>query len=70
MTILVDNAYKYGGGRIEIRCSHDDEAVLVTVADKGAGVAPADRDRIFACFERGGGAGSVPGAGLGLSIAT
>lgn len=70
VTILVDNAYKYGEGPIQVRCSCDDEAVVVAVADEGAGVDPADRDRIFARFERGSAAGSAPGAGLGLSIAT
>ena len=43
--------------------------ILIEVADKGAGVAEADRRRIFDRFVRLEGARSRPGSGLGLSLA-
>jgi two-component system sensor histidine kinase KdpD len=46
------------GGHVEIR-----------VADCGAGVPPADRDRMFEAFQRLGDAPSGSGVGLGLAVA-
>jgi signal transduction histidine kinase len=42
--------------------------VLISVEDEGPGVPPADRERIFERFVRGGSRGSLPGTGLGLSL--
>jgi two-component system sensor histidine kinase MprB len=63
---LVDNALKF---------SPDGAAVTVTVrggtievADRGPGVAPEDRDRVFDRFYRATIARTLPGSGLGLSI--
>ena len=42
---------------------------VVEVADRGPGVAPADRDRIFDRFYRAPARRATPGAGLGLPIA-
>ncbi|MEX0953502.1 MAG: HAMP domain-containing sensor histidine kinase [Nitriliruptoraceae bacterium] len=42
--------------------------VEIRVADRGAGVRPEDRERIFTAGERGTDAGATPGSGLGLSI--
>jgi signal transduction histidine kinase/ligand-binding sensor domain-containing protein len=67
---LVDNAEKYGGGleqtRVEIVCNT--ESVSVSVSDKGPGVSPTDRDRIFDPFQRGDQRNQVSGFGLGLSF--
>jgi len=38
------------------------------VADRGPGVAPDDRDRVFDRFYRATSARTLPGSGLGLSI--
>jgi two-component system sensor histidine kinase KdpD len=46
------------GGRVELR-----------VADRGPGVAAADRDRMFMPFARLGGTGPAAGVGLGLGLA-
>jgi signal transduction histidine kinase len=43
--------------------------ILIEVADKGAGVAEADRRRVLDRFVRLEGARSRPGSGLGLSLA-
>ena len=51
---LVDNALKYAdGGAVEILAKREEEAVLIAVRDRGPGVPPAWRDRIFDVFRRG-----------------
>jgi two-component system sensor histidine kinase KdpD len=42
--------------------------VILRVADYGPGVPEADRDRIFAAFQRLGDARSTIGVGLGLTV--
>jgi two-component system sensor histidine kinase KdpD len=42
--------------------------VLVTVADRGPGLAPGDETRVFDKFFRSRGAPSTTGVGLGLTI--
>jgi two-component system, OmpR family, sensor histidine kinase KdpD len=67
---LLDNAHKYAGdsGAIVHARKEGDEVVL-SVTDEGPGVKPADLERIFEKFYRGGGAdGRRAGTGLGLSI--
>jgi signal transduction histidine kinase len=64
---LIGNAVRFSpeGGEIAIMLHAGGEAT-VTVSDRGPGVAPEDRSRIFERFEQ---AGTKPGeAGLGLSI--
>ena len=67
---LLDNAHKYGGdsGAI-IHARREGQDVVVTVTDEGPGVKPADLERIFEKFYRGGRPdGRKAGTGLGLSI--
>jgi two-component system sensor histidine kinase GlrK len=70
---LLSNAIRYSpaGGRIALHLSRQDEQAQLEVCDSGPGVPPADRERIFDWFFRGGAAahGSVGGSGLGLGIA-
>ncbi len=63
---LLENALKFDttGGPIEVTC----ERGRVEVADRGPGIAPEDRDRVFDRFYRSDAARSRPGSGLGLSI--
>jgi signal transduction histidine kinase len=65
---LFDNADRHGGGLVAVTIHGDGDAVIVGVEDQGPGVDPADRERIFQRFARGGARGSRPGAGLGLSL--
>lgn len=69
---LVANAIKYGerGGWIGIRASQAGQEVLVTIADRGIGIAPAEHARIFEPFYRAPDviAAQIQGAGLGLSL--
>jgi two-component system, OmpR family, sensor histidine kinase KdpD len=67
---LIDNAYKYGGGSdTTIHARQEGKDVVVTVTDEGPGVKPADLERIFEKFYRGGRPdGRKAGTGLGLAI--
>jgi two-component system sensor histidine kinase KdpD len=67
---LLDNAQKYGGGgRAIVHARPEGASVLVSVTDEGPGIKPADLERVFEKFYRGGRAdGRRAGTGLGLSI--
>lgn len=68
---LVDNALKYGGeGGIEILVRRDTAHLVLAVRDRGPGVPPGWRDRIFEAFQRGTAPSQEPpqrGAGVGLA---
>jgi signal transduction histidine kinase len=69
---LLDNAIKYSRQRREIRVTTGakDGFVTLSVSDRGIGIAPGDRKRIFEKFVRleNGLVHDVRGAGLGLSL--
>ena len=67
---LVDNALKWGDplDAVVVSVAEDDSTVRVAVSDRGPGIAPADRDRVFERFYRAADARSMPGSGLGLAI--
>ncbi len=71
---LIENALKYASAgkwlRLTAATAHSRKEVVVTVADRGPGIDPADLPHIFEPFYRGKKvlASSVPGAGLGLSL--
>ena len=69
---LVDNAIKYSQGRKEItvRLLPGSESVEIQVEDKGIGIEPASRERIFEAFFRSPEAvrHNPKGVGLGLKI--
>lgn len=69
---LVDNALKYSPktGRIGIELNQQDHYVVLQVWDEGKGIAPSERDAIFAKFYRGGDEGirTTQGTGLGLYL--
>ena len=69
---IIENAIKYSssGSPIDIRAERDGRWLVISVSDRGEGVAESERQRIFEPFYRP--AGSQPdvgGTGLGLSIA-
>jgi signal transduction histidine kinase len=68
---LLTNAAKYTppGTPIELRATSCGEHVRLEVADRGPGVAPEDRARIFEKFWRGHQQADVAGLGLGLYLA-
>jgi signal transduction histidine kinase len=69
---LVDNAIKYSSGRkhIAVRLIAREDGAEISVSDRGIGIAPEDRDRIFAAFYRSPAAvrHDPKGVGLGLKI--
>jgi signal transduction histidine kinase len=64
---LISNAVKFTppGGAIRLEAARREDALLLTVADTGVGIPPADQARVFEKFERG---VRQSGAGLGLSL--
>lgn len=66
---LLSNAVKYAPGKpITVRVRRDGAGARLEVRDRGPGVAPADRERVFRRFERVEGSAKVAGFGLGLWI--
>jgi signal transduction histidine kinase len=73
---LIDNALKYAPGTevVTVKASRKDGAVVVRVIDRGPGVPPEDRDRIFERFVRGStsrttsSSAPVRGSGIGLAL--
>lgn len=68
LTNLVRNADLHGGGLTCVRVLDLGAFVDVHVEDRGPGVAPGDKKRIFERFARAGGHKVGTGSGLGLSI--
>ncbi|MBV8751928.1 MAG: HAMP domain-containing protein [Hyphomicrobiales bacterium] len=77
---LVDNAIKYAEpgpplvngapAPIEITARGEGDRILLSVADHGPGIPPADRGRVVGRFVRLERSRSQPGSGLGLSLAS
>ncbi len=70
---LIDNAVKYATGdqrRIDIEVRAEGDAAIVHVLDRGPGVAPELRERVFERFVRGEHDKNrhMPGTGIGLSL--
>ncbi|MBE1585819.1 sensor histidine kinase [Nonomuraea angiospora] len=67
---LVSNAIRHAGSAVDVFVAASDGEVVVTVADDGAGIAPADRERVFERFTRLDDARhrDAGGSGLGLAI--
>ena len=75
---LVDNAIKYAGpsskangepAQIVLSAGNDGDRIAISVADRGPGIAEADRGRVVDRFVRLEQSRSEPGSGLGLSLA-
>ena len=63
---LLENAAKYGGGSVFVTVQREGGMVEILIEDDGAGISPADRDRVI---DRGVRLDSgKPGTGLGLAI--
>ena len=67
---LVGNAVRHApSGPVAVTAGMLDEHVEVRVVDHGPGVAPGDRERLFAPFQRLGDSPAGQGVGLGLAVA-
>jgi signal transduction histidine kinase len=64
---LVENAAKYGGGRVFVTVEPRGEAVDILIEDDGSGIPEAEREALFGRGARLDTTGK-PGTGLGLSI--
>jgi two-component system, OmpR family, sensor kinase len=67
---LVENALKFtgAGDSVEMRVFEDGRAIIIEVADSGAGVPAEDVSKIFEELYRGSNARSTEGSGLGLAL--
>lgn len=70
---LVDNAFKYGGGDVELHAFRGEGKVVLAVQDRGPGVPAEWRSRIFDVFQRApvrstGDETTRRGAGVGLAV--
>ncbi|MFT3718403.1 sensor histidine kinase [Pseudorhodoferax sp.] len=67
---LLENARRHGGqGAVEVQLAHAGGQAVLRVSDRGPGVPPAQRERIFEPFYRLPGASeSSGGVGLGLAL--
>jgi signal transduction histidine kinase len=64
---LVSNAIRYGDGKpVNVDLVAEDERVVLRVVDRGIGIAPSDRTKIFERFEQGSSAPRSGGFGIGL----
>lgn len=70
--IVLDNAYKYGGhgGEVTVSGRKKNRRYILSISDKGPGIAPKDMTHIFDRLYRGDRSRSkVSGYGLGLALA-
>lgn len=67
---LVENALKFTSANdsVEVRTMEDGRAIVIEVADSGAGIAFDDLSKIFDELYRGTNARSTEGSGLGLAL--
>jgi two-component system OmpR family sensor kinase len=67
---LVENALKFTSGNesVEVRALEDGRAIVIEVADSGAGIPPEDLASIFDELYRGSNARGTEGSGLGLAL--
>jgi len=69
VTNLVSNAIKYGDCKpIDLTLEAEDDRAVVTIRDRGLGIAQHDHERIFGRFERAASTRHYGGIGLGLWI--
>jgi two-component system osmolarity sensor histidine kinase EnvZ len=67
---LIDNAFAYGGKKVEIMTRNQNGSILLSVLDDGPGIPEKEMDRLLRPFERLDSArGQDGGSGLGLAIA-
>jgi two-component system sensor histidine kinase KdpD len=71
LTNLLENAGRHApeGSEIRVGVTWMRDRVQVRVADRGPGIPPEERDRVFEAFYRGSSIPETPGSGLGLAIA-
>lgn len=68
---LIDNALKYGGKapRVDVRATEAPDGTVVSVSDRGPGIASELQENVFDAFRRLHTDDEVEGTGMGLAIA-
>ncbi len=66
---LLDNAHKYGGGKVQLSAAVRAGHWHLEISDRGRGFPPESAEKLFDLHNRGSGDGVTHGAGLGLAIA-
>ena len=66
--ILLDNAQRYGGERVEVGLTVCPGGYMIAVCDNGPGLTPEEQARVFERFFRGNNATQRYGAGVGLGL--
>ena len=68
---VIDNACKYSPATspVQISCSLDTQKLFLRVRDHGPGIPADEREVVFERFRRGSNSASVPGSGIGLTLA-
>lgn len=68
---ILSNSIKYSGSakKVMVTAKRNADNVILRFRDWGIGVPPEQLESIFAAYSRGENVGSIPGSGLGLSIA-
>lgn len=69
LIVALDNAMKHSSGVIEVTSKKLGKQVEIRVQDHGQGIPPDKLEHVFDRFYRGEESASIPGFGLGLSIA-
>ncbi|MFJ2776034.1 ATP-binding protein [Kitasatospora sp. NPDC087315] len=67
---VITNALRHNapGAPVLVTASHHRDQVELRVIDRGPGIAPEDRDRVFLPFQRLGDTDNTTGVGLGLAL--
>ncbi|MEU5387364.1 ATP-binding protein [Kitasatospora cineracea] len=67
---VITNALRYNapGAPVLVAASHHLDRVEIRVIDRGPGIPPGDRDRVFLPFQRLGDTDNTTGVGLGLAL--
>jgi signal transduction histidine kinase len=66
---LLENAQRYAPGPVVVRARRSGDHVVLRVDDRGPGIDPAERERVFERATRGQAALGTSGSGLGLYVA-
>jgi signal transduction histidine kinase len=68
---LISNSIKYSpnGGHINLELTRNQNLLLFKLYDQGIGIPLSDQPHLFEAFHRGENVNSIPGSGLGLTVA-
>jgi K+-sensing histidine kinase KdpD len=66
---LIENAFRHGGGQVQIDAAAGSESAKLVITDQGPGVSADQRERLFEPFQRMNDQRASSGVGLGLSVA-